>query len=131
MDNNIAKKARSVFASNLERYLKSTGKAQADLVDYLGVTSSTVSDWVNGRKYPRVDKMQRMAEYFGILISDLTEERPANYAPPEDNQAALETYNLLKEAGIIRADGTVDRERYDWFIRVSRASLNLPDKGSE
>ncbi|HAR88907.1 MAG TPA: XRE family transcriptional regulator [Ruminococcaceae bacterium] len=49
-------------------------KKQADLVTELGLKTSTVSDWVNGKKYPRVDKMQLLADYFGILKSDLTEE---------------------------------------------------------
>ena len=46
-----------------------------DIVRDLGITSSTVSDWVLGKKYPRIDKMQMLADYFGILKSDLTEER--------------------------------------------------------
>ena len=44
------------------------------MVRDLEITASTVSDWANGKKYPRVDKMQMLADYFGILKSDLTEE---------------------------------------------------------
>lgn len=65
---------KKVFAKNLNYYLVTRGKTQNDLVRDLNITASTVSDWANGKKYPRVDKMQLLADYFGILKSDLTEE---------------------------------------------------------
>jgi hypothetical protein len=30
---------------------------------------------VNGKKYPRMDKVEKLAAYFGILKSDLIEEK--------------------------------------------------------
>ena len=69
-----AEKNKKVFARNLNYYLTIRGKTQNDLVRDLEITASTVSDWANGKKYPRVDKMQMLADYFGILKSDLTEE---------------------------------------------------------
>ena len=69
-----ADKNKKVFAQNLNYYLTTRGKSQNDLVRDLAITASTVSDWANGKKYPRVDKMQMLADYFGILKSDLTEE---------------------------------------------------------
>lgn len=69
-----AERNKKVFARNLNYYLTTRGKTQNDLVWDLEITASTVSDWANGKKYPRVDKMQMLADYFGILKSDLTEE---------------------------------------------------------
>lgn len=69
-----AERNKKVFARNLNYYLTTRGKTQKDLVRDLEITASTVSDWANGKKYPRVDKMQMLADYFGILKSDLTEE---------------------------------------------------------
>lgn len=65
---------KKIFVKNLNYYMTINNKKQADLVMELGLKTSTVSDWVNGKKYPRVDKMQLLADYFGILKSDLTEE---------------------------------------------------------
>lgn len=70
-----AERNKKVFARNLNYYLTTRGKTQNDLVRDLKITASTVSDWANGKKYPRVDKMQMLADYFGVLKSDLTEER--------------------------------------------------------
>lgn len=66
--------AKMVFADNLKSYLNAKGLTQLDLANYMGCSSSTVSDWCNGRKYPRVDKMQRMADWLGVRMSDLTSE---------------------------------------------------------
>lgn len=65
---------KKIFAKNFNYYLAINNKTQADIVSDLKITASTVSDWANGKKYPRVDKMQMLADYFGILKSDLTEE---------------------------------------------------------
>ena len=64
---------KKIFADNLNYYLSINNKTQSNLVEDLHLTASTVSDWANGKKYPRVDKMQMLADYFKILKSDLTE----------------------------------------------------------
>jgi len=38
----------------------------------------TFSDWVNAKTYPRIDKIELMANYFGISKADLVEERSIN-----------------------------------------------------
>ena len=74
-DEEKAQQARNVFATNFKRLLEKKGKTQSDVVADLRITSSTVSDWANAEKYPRVDKMQILADYLGVLISDLREEQ--------------------------------------------------------
>ncbi len=74
-DEEKAQQARNVFATNFKRLLEKKGKTQSDVVADLRITSSTVSDWANAKKYPRVDKMQILADYLGVLISDLREEQ--------------------------------------------------------
>lgn len=79
----MAQRQRDIFASNLRRCMASAKKEQIDIAKALGVTSSTVSDWVNAKKYPRVDKMQALADYLGVLLSDLREEKPATVSDDE------------------------------------------------
>ena len=70
----MAPTAREIFVKNLASYMRSRGVEQADIVQHLGLSASTVSDWVNGKKYPRVDAMQRLADMLGVAMSDLTAE---------------------------------------------------------
>ena len=68
----MSENQRIIFVKNLTRYMNQKGIVQADIVADLGVSASTVSDWVKGKKYPRVDTMQKLADYLGVLLSDLT-----------------------------------------------------------
>lgn len=63
-----------VFANNLNYYMKKYGKSRRDISEALGISYYTVTDWVNGKKYPRMDKVEMLANYFGILKSDLIED---------------------------------------------------------
>lgn len=65
--------SREVFAENLRIQLKEKKKTQNDLSEYIGVSKTTVSEWISGKKYPRIDKIQSIADFFDIYRSDLTE----------------------------------------------------------
>lgn len=73
MSTNIGNK--QIFGNNLAYYVEKSGRSQRELADELGVASSTFNDWVKGRKYPRIDKIEQLANIFGILKSDLIEEK--------------------------------------------------------
>ena len=66
---------KEVFAKNLRYYIERSGKTQKDFADIVGVAYSTFNDWVNAKKYPRIDKIEILANYFGIQKSDLIEEK--------------------------------------------------------
>ena len=66
---------KSVFAKNLNYYMDVNGKTRKDICDALGISYYTVSDWANGKKYPRMDKVDKLADYFGITKADLIEEK--------------------------------------------------------
>ena len=87
---------RETFAENLKYYMERSGKTQADLMRYMGVSSATASDWVNGRKMPRADKLQAIANWLMVDLSDLMEEkkddRPDYYLNPETAEMAQEIF---------------------------------------
>ena len=53
-------------------------KSRKQICEDLGFAYSTFSDWVNGKKYPRIDKIEMMANYFGIEKSDLVEKKSSS-----------------------------------------------------
>ena len=67
--------ARDIFVENLERIMRNRGITQANIVANLNTNASTVSDWVIGKKYPRVDSMQRLADYLDVTMAELTTKR--------------------------------------------------------
>ena len=66
---------KEIFSKNLKYYIEKSGKDRGELADIWGFPYSTVTEWVNGKKYPRIDRIEVMADYFGILKSDLIEEK--------------------------------------------------------
>ena len=66
---------KAILSKNLKKYIALSGKDRRELAEIWGFPYSTVSEWVNGRKYPRIDRIEIMADYFGILKSDLIEEK--------------------------------------------------------
>ena len=71
--------SRNIFAENLQKYMDENNVSRKDLSEALKISYYTVTSWVNGSKYPRMDKVEMIANYFGIQKSDLIEEKePAN-----------------------------------------------------
>ena len=65
---------KEIFIKNLRYLMEAKGVTQADICRELGVSSATVSDWCNGKKFPRTDKLQRIAELLNVRPSALTSE---------------------------------------------------------
>ncbi len=70
---------KEIMSKNLRYYIERTGKDRRELAEIWGFPYSTVTEWINGRKYPRIDRIEIMADYFGILKSDLIEEKTAEH----------------------------------------------------
>ena len=66
---------KQTFAKNLLYHVERSGKTQRDICEIIGVSPSTFNEWVKGRKYPRIDKIEMLANFFGINKSDLIEEK--------------------------------------------------------
>lgn len=81
---------KKVLAKNLNYYMKINSITRTKLCKDLDLKYTTVREWVNGTAYPRIDKIEMLANYFDILKSDLIEEKNTN-----QNEADI-LINLLK-----------------------------------
>lgn len=66
---------KEIFSTNLNMKMQEKGKSRNDICEALGFSYFTVTDWVKGKKMPRMDKVEMLAKYFNCLISDLIEEK--------------------------------------------------------
>lgn len=60
-----------LFAKRLRYYLNASGMTQAELANKLGVGTTSVYNWANGLKTPRMDKVDKMCTIFHIRREDL------------------------------------------------------------
>ena len=66
---------REIFSKNLRFLMNQKNKSRKQVCSDLGIKYSTFSEWLHGKKYPRIDKMEMLAQYFGVTKSDLIEKR--------------------------------------------------------
>lgn len=67
--------SREVFSANLRSLMGKAGKSRKEVSESIGVSYFTFSDWCNGKKYPRIEKLEALAQYFGISVSELVGEQ--------------------------------------------------------
>lgn len=74
------KNNKNIFAANLKKLMALNNKSRRDVCNDLDLSYWTFCDWVNGKKYPRMDKVELLANYFSVLKSDLIEEKEKSTA---------------------------------------------------
>lgn len=91
-------KLKMTFGKNLRRLLSENDKTQADLCRRMKVSSATASDWANGKKIPRADKLQTICMWLGCELSDLLEESASGQVPQyyEDETVQIVTDRLRR-----------------------------------
>ena len=71
------------MAKNLAYYVERSGKSQKAISEELGFSRTIFNEWLKGKKYPRIDKIEMLANYFGIAKSDLIEEKNPGDIPED------------------------------------------------
>jgi transcriptional regulator with XRE-family HTH domain len=94
---------KEILAKNLAYYLERSGRDQKEVAEVVGVAPSTFNEWMKAKKYPRIDKIEILANYFGILKSDLIEKvTDEGYSPSEPQltegeKMMLDIFRLIPE----------------------------------
>lgn len=96
---------KEAMARNIKKYMEKRNIDRHKICADLGIKYSTFSEWVQGNAYPRIDKIELMANYFGCSKADLVEETPSlesqiviEYKKLDDRQKA----RLLEYARLLR-----------------------------
>ena len=66
---------KKVMADNILYYMSLHNKTRNDICKDLGIKYTTLTGWITAEKYPRIDKIEMLANYFGISKADLVEKR--------------------------------------------------------
>lgn len=85
MDNNLGNK--EIMARNIQRLMDLYDKDRTEVCKDLGISYTTFTDWVKGKTYPRIDKIELLANYFHVSKADLVEEYDARYYEKDDTAA--------------------------------------------
>lgn len=58
-----------------EKLLHKTGKTSYQVSKDTGIGQNTLSDWKTSRSQPKVDKLQILADYFGVPVTYFLEQK--------------------------------------------------------
>lgn len=72
---------KQIMADNLNHLIESRGLNKKEFASDINVPYTTVLGWTTGTTYPRIDKIEIMANYFKVDKSDLVEERQSMRSP--------------------------------------------------
>lgn len=92
---------KEIFSRNLRKYMRLNNKDRNDVARDLEIPYSTLTDWYNGNIYPRIDKIQILANYFGIQKSDLVESNSNSNKSIPILGTVKAGYNWLAEENVI------------------------------
>lgn len=92
---------KQIFAANLRRLMREHNERQVDVARLLDVTKSSVSAYCSGEQMPRMDKLEQLAQHYGVSRAALImeEERPDDQAPPAPATPIEAVYEALNDAG--------------------------------
>ena len=118
-------KQKEIFSQNLQRFLAERNVRQIDVADAIGVSHQRMNTWIRAKAYPRPDKIQQLADYFGVLYGDmvqpaLSDTRMAKLA------AMMEAHPIYWE--VIDAVSGMDEEGLRLAIRLLRT---MKEAGNE
>ena len=87
----------AVFSKRLRYYLNKYEMTQLDLAKKLGVGTTSVYNWCNGIKSPRMDKVDAMCDLFNCKRADLMEDEQDTSAPDDHYDLNDETRQIAQE----------------------------------
>lgn len=102
---------KETMSKNLKYYIERSGKDRRELAEIWGFPYSTVTEWINGKKYPRIDRIEVMADYFGILKSDLIEEKTEEHKEMQKKNDILAdiTLKMMEDAELLEMMETLSK----------------------
>ena len=107
---------KKIMAKNIQYYMDLYNKTRNDICQDLGIKYTTFTDWIKANTYPRIDKIELIANYFNIEKSDLIEEHNKESVQsdrPLPSNIILPSAHKLPIMGTICAgDGVVCEDDY-------------------
>lgn len=127
---------REVFSRNLKYYMKLYDKSRREVATDLNISYTTFTSWLKGTNYPRIDKIEKLANYFRINKADLIEDKYKDssdgyYTDPEVAELAeeLRTNPELKVLFSTSRNLTKEQmqEAYDYIKYLKSKETNNDD----
>lgn len=119
MNNIEEKETQRIFSNNLKYYLKLKNKTQLDLANAIGVSNTTINNYVKGYNAPRMDKVDKICKYLGISRSDLIEDKSTKTENQDISTMVDDLMNNLNSTQSLMFKGEPMDETTKELVRAS------------
>ena len=121
MTNSLGNK--KIMANNIRRHLDSLGLNVKDFATLMNFKYTTVLDWVNAKTYPRIDKIELMANYFKVDKSDLVEQyTPSTSLLQQINDTVVQLKPPRQDKVLTYAEKQLKEQRNEEETKVNEVS---------
>lgn len=72
---------KEALAKNIRRQMLETGINARELAKVIGVSYTALLSWINATNYPRIDKIEKLSQHFGVSKGELVEGNPLSVQP--------------------------------------------------
>ena len=95
---------KRIMARNIKRYMDQKGVTNQQICDALDFKYTTFMDWIKGVTYPRIGKVEAMANYFGCEKSDLIEDKKETPTTQEGDELSVDMKELVERIKTLPED---------------------------
>lgn len=110
-----------MFAERLKSLRQSHNLTQAELCKELGIVRKTLSDYENGRRYPKsADTITKICTYFGVTTDFLlgAEDQSVIAAQQKYNADNLAAQRIINETTALFTGGELSQEDKELVFRA-------------
>ena len=119
-----------------EKLLKERGITAYRVAKETGVTTATLTSWKQGKYTPKPEKMQKIAEYFGVSLEYLmtgkeSEEKESQLNPKDERDIKAiiaNTEQLLKQDGLMFDGNPASQEAIDSILSAMQIGMEMAKK---
>ena len=108
---------KRIMSTNLKRLMAEKNVSAKELSRRLDFPYTTLLSWLKADNYPRIDKIEAMADYFGVLKSDLIEEK----LPEEKEESASNDGLTESQHELIAFAKTLSEEQADKVLQLMKS----------
>lgn len=109
---------KEVFSKNLSRFLDDRDLTPTEFARIMGYPETTVFNWVHGKTYPRIDRVQQMADYFNIYKSELTEKKEIDLESIPGINVIKNLINVPILGSVVCGQPTMTEENYQGHFKL-------------
>lgn len=114
----------TTLSKKLKRLRAARGWPQKEVLDRMGISQSTLSEWERGIRAPGYDQLLGLAELYEISLVDLVKDEGSvyNFQNSTHGIGSVDTYNGLTTEALL-ALRKHDNERFDRIEKLMKRLL--------